>query len=155
MHYQDKRKASMARAVIRTSFAVLGVLCMLTFIGEMFGGPVQWILLGLFVLDVVLAAVGGFCEVAISADDSFVDISCQQILSGGGKAKMYSIDANRMIKWRHVSILFVHFLSIDYVGHFGHQKRASVGLTLVPKKTRDKLFALLGKISNTNAQNRQ
>ncbi|MBQ2321326.1 MAG: hypothetical protein II375_02050 [Bacteroidales bacterium] len=155
MHYQDKRAASAVRAAIRISFALLGILCVLAIMGDMFGGLGCTILISALVADCALAMMGGFCEVAISADESFVDITCQQVLSGGGKAKVYSIEASRLVKWRHVRILFIHFLYIDYVGHYGHPKKACIGLTLVPKKTRDKLFALLEKISLNNATNRQ
>lgn len=152
MQYTDWRKASATRAVMRAVFAVLGIVVALAFVGDGVAfGALRWVLLACFLVLLSVVWVGGLCEVRIIADDSYVEISCQQVFSRKGRMRTYSIDANRLLRWRRVSFLCFHFLYIDYVGHGGRRKSANVGLTLVPPKVRRGLFRQLERIEQNNS----
>lgn len=152
MQYTDWRKASATRAVMRAVFAALGIVVALAFVGDGLAfGSLRWVLLAFFLLLLSVVWVGGLCEVRIIADDKYVEISCQQVFSRKGRMRTYSIDADRLIRWRRVSFLFFHFLYVDYVGHGGRRKSANVGLTLVPPKVRRGLFRQLERIEQNNS----
>ncbi len=155
MQYQDTRKASSARAILRVLFAFLAILSLLAIFSDdpaMFRMSLP--MLALLAISFSLAAVGGLCEVSISADDDYVDIRCQQILFPKGSDRVYSIWAGRLISWRKVSILFFHYVYIDYVGHNGRQRHVCVGLTLVPSRVRHDLYDHLNKILKFQENNR-
>lgn len=147
MQYQDTRKASSARAILRIIFAFLAILSLLAIFSE---DPamlrMRLPLLALLAISFSLAAVGGLCEVSISADDDYIDIRCQQILFPKGSDRVYSIGAGRLISWHKVSILFLHYVYIDYIGHNSHHRHVCVGLTLVPSRVRHDLYDHLHKI---------
>lgn len=152
MQYQDRRRASLARASMRILLAVLGILTVVAFECDADGlTEHRWLCLGVFAIVMLLCFTGGFCDVGVSVGDSYVDISCQQIFNRKGRVATYSIDMSRITAWRKVSLLFFHYLTIDYVSHFGHNKRARIGLTLVPAKVRRKLIEALKQ----NATKRQ
>lgn len=151
MQYTDWRRASATRAVIRAVFAALGIVTAFAFVGdEMAFSSLRWGLLAFFMGLLLMVWAGGLCEVRIIADDSYVEISCQQIFNRKGRMRTYSIDADRLIRWKRTSFLFFHFLKVDYVGHGGRRKSANVGFTLVPPKVRRGLFRHLSHIEERN-----
>ena len=87
MQYQDTRKASSARAILRVIFAFLAILSLLAiFSDDAAMLRLRLPLLALLAISFSIAAVGGLCEVSISADDDYIDIRCQQILFPKGSA---------------------------------------------------------------------
>ena len=152
MQYQDRRRASLARASMRVILAVLGILTVVAFECEADGlTEHRWACLCVFVIVMLLCLTGGFCDVGISVGDSFIDISCQQIFNRKGRVATYSIDMSRITSWNKVSFIFFHYLTIHYVSHFGHHKTARIGLTMVPAKVRRRLIDALKQ----NATRRQ
>lgn len=155
MQYQDTCKASTARALLRIAFAFLAILSLLAiFSDDAALLQARLPLLALLAISFTIAAVGGLCEVSISADDDYIDIRYQQILFPKGRDSVYSIEAGRLISWRKVSILFLHYVYVDYIGHHGHTRHFCVGLTLVPSRVRHDLYAHLDKILKHQENNR-
>lgn len=155
MQYQDRRRASLARAMMRVSMGVTGVLCLVAFFGDVgVSERMKWVMVGLFVGVVVFAAIGGMSDVCVQADETYVDIQSRELLFGRGEGKSCSIDGDRLVKWRYVSVLFMHYLHIDYIGHRGHRRHVSVGMTLVPGRVRREIVSILRKISDNNENKR-
>ncbi len=151
MQYDNGSTASEARAVMRTVFAILGICSVVAFIGEFsLMYEMRWFLASLFALAMIVALFGGMCEVSLVADDKFIELSCNQVLWSKGGNAVYSIEANRLIGHKRVDILFMHFLSIDYVSHRGGRRVAHVGLTLVGKRRREKLMKIINNIEEAN-----
>ncbi len=151
MQYDNGSTASEARAIVRAVFAILGICSVAAFIGEFdLLYQIRWIIVGLFTLVVIVALFGGMCEVSLVADEKFIELSCGQVLWPKGGNAVYSIEANRLIDHKRLDILFLHFLSIDYVSHRGGKRTAHVGLTLVGKRRREKLMNIIRRIEEAN-----
>lgn len=144
MQYQNRTLASYSRAVLQFLFALLGILVIMAFVDDD-GGlyPLRWILMGLFVLVVVVAFVGGLCEVSLQAEDDFVEISSQPVLNLKGHNHTWSINANRLIDYHYITLWPFFFIRVDYVGHNGMEKHAHAGLTLVNSSARKTLLKRL------------
>lgn len=137
----------MARAIIKTTFALLGMGIVVAFLssdGTLAG--VKWILVGALLLTGLFTASGGLYEVSLQGDSNFMDITCNPVLQTKGRSKTYSIQSGDVLQVRRTNLLIVHKLTVDYIGHRGKPRKANVGLTLMAAKQRKKFLALIDRL---------
>lgn len=139
MQYNNRQSASTARAVIKTTYAALSIAIVIAFLGDGLE-MARWALVALLFIAVAVTTSGGLYEVALAADNTYVEVMCNPILQAKGRSVTFSIQAGDILKVRHLNLLIFHYLTIDYIGHRGQHKQARVGLTLINKATRDKLL---------------
>ena len=148
MQYNNRRASSIARAVIKTTLAVLSMGIIVAFLSSdgTFAGA-QWVLMGVLLITIIFTSSGGLYEMTLQGDNSFLDITCNPVLQPKGRSKTYSIQGDNVLNVSHLNLLFVHKLTVDYVGHHGRHKTARIGLTLMDSRQRDKLLLLVDKLS--------
>lgn len=154
MQYNNRRAASMARAIIKTTFAVLGMGAVVAFLSsdDTLQGA-QWPLVGALVLTGIMASVGGLYELSLQGDNTFLDITCNPVLQTKGRSKTYSIQSGNVLSASHLNFLIAHILKVTYIGHHGKPKTARVGLTLMGSTSRDRLLGIVKKLADSSKQN--
>lgn len=148
MQYNNRRASSIARAVIRTTLAVLSMAIIVAFLSSdgTFAGA-QWALIGILLVTVLITSSGGLYEMTLQGDNTFLDITCSPVLQPKGRSQTYSIQGDKVLNVSHLNLLFIHKLTVDYIGHHGRHKTARIGLTLMDSRQRDKLLLLVDKIA--------
>lgn len=147
MQYNNRRASSMARAIIKTLFAVLSMGIIVAFLSsDDTLASVKWLLVAALLLTVIMTASGGLYEIAVQGDNTFLDLTCTPVLQSKGRSRTYSIQKGDILQARSFNYLIVHKLTINYIGHRGQPKTAHVGLTLMAAKQRRKLLSLVRKL---------
>lgn len=148
MQYNNRRASIMARAIIKTLFALLSMGIVVAFLSsDNTLASVRWILVGALLITALITASGGLYEISIQGDSSFLDLTCTPVLQAKGRSRTYSIRGGDILQVRRLNCLVIHKLTIDYIGHRGKPKKAHVGLTLMAPQQRNKLLSLVGKLS--------
>lgn len=144
MQYNNRRASSAARAVIKTTYAVLSMGIVVAFLGsDETLTQAGCVLVGLLCAAIAVTLAGGFYEIAMQGDGSFLDIMCTHVLKSKGQCQTYSITSGNVLSVSYVNLLIIHRLTIDYIGHNGKRKRAKVGLTLMSGRQREKLMRIV------------
>lgn len=153
MQYNNRRAASIARAVIKTTLAVLCMSITVAVLSsdDTFAGA-QWALIGILTATVILTSSGGLYEMNVQGDNTFLDITCNPVLQPKGRSKTYSIQSGNVLNVRRVNMLIIHKLSVDYIGHHGKHKTARLGLTLMDSRQRDKLLHIVDKLAKSQQE---
>lgn len=153
MQYTNSEEASVARATSQVALLVLGVGVVVTCLGDdesldFMQGPM--LLLTLLCLMAIM--LGGFSELSIQGDRTYLEMRASPIFMPKGRAHTYSIEAERMISSRLINLVLFHYLSVHYVSHHsGREKVARLGLSLMGRRPRQDLRRLLELIKNDNA----
>ena len=153
MQYNNRCAASIARAVIKTTLAVLCMSITVAVLSsdDTFAGA-QWALIGILTATVILTSSGGLYEMNVQGDNTFLDITCNPVLQPKGRSKTYSIQSGNVLNVRRVNMLIIHKLSVDYIGHHGKHKTARLGLTLMDSRQRDKLLHIVDKLAKSQQE---
>lgn len=156
MQYNNRRASSIARAVIKTTLAVLSMSIIVAFLSSegTFAGA-QWALIGVLLITILVTSSGGLYEMTLQGDNTFLDITCNPVLQPKGRSQTYSIQGDNVLNVSHLNLLFIHKLTVDYIGHHGKHKTARVGLTLMDSRQRDKLLHLVDKLSAHKSENQK
>lgn len=149
MQYINSELSSRARAVSRCLFLVEGVALVVVLLGDdEDNGRYAIPLIALTILTTLAVALGGFCEVSILGDRTFLELRNCPIFAHKGRQRTYSIEADRLISARQLHILFLfHYQFVTYHSHYHNQeKHVRMGLSLVPRRQRIQLRQLLETI---------
>lgn len=152
MQYNNRRASMTARAIIKTTFAILGMGVAIAFLStdDTLAGA-KWALTGALVIAVLLTSSGGLYEMDVQGDSSFLDITCSPILQTKGRSRTYSIPGGSVLSVSNLNLLIVHKLKIEYIGHRGKPKTARIGLTLMSARQRERLLQIVGKLGKAQA----
>lgn len=152
MLYDNRRRASIMRAIMRSAFAVSAIVVMLSFVDtESFLHEYRWLVTAAAVAVLASCFVGGLDEVSIQLDNEYVEISSQPIIMPKGQTHTWSIEGKRLKRYRYINLLIAHYLYIDYTGHHGNERHLRTGLTLVDGKARKRLISSLKEMLRQNS----
>ncbi|MBQ3634084.1 MAG: hypothetical protein II951_00500 [Bacteroidales bacterium] len=151
MVYDNSESASLMRAVLRTSYALLGIVVAFAFFAD---SPtltrLRFFLLAFFILFYVVTGNAGINELRIQADKSFIEVRSTPLFKSKGHNDTYTVHANKLVDFHHWRIPPFHVLSLKYICHTGKPRRVKIGLTLMSSKARKSFIKILKEAKESN-----
>ena len=148
MQYENKRSASLCRALSNILFTIIGFLVVIAFLGDDETlHPLRWVFLGAGALLFCFLHMYGLHELAIQANKDFVEVRCMRIFAKKGSIRTYTIQpTSNLLSFSLYHLFLFNYLRMSYIGHTGKTRTAWVELTLMNSRARKSFIKVLTDI---------